>query len=199
MNRRPNTYIVGKHQYALYFWVKCFEKGIIGRNAILVHIDLHSDFIDPRVEITNLNSMSVLKSISQSKIRHHSFIVPAIDNGIIGEILFCCNEKQKNSYGKFDNLEYPNKVVENLCVRDFERKDIILDIDIDYFLRFQNDCIYLKPMADEEIYRHLDSISVLFEMASITTVATSPEIFVMQPDWRKAILSKVMRTLEYDC
>jgi hypothetical protein len=50
-------------------------------------------------------------------------------------------------------------------------------------------------MADEEICKHLDSISVLFEMASITTIATSPEIFVMQPDWRKAILSKVMRRL----
>lgn len=196
MKPNNNIHFVGYHQYALYFWFRYIEKAILRRNSLLIHIDLHSDFLDPRDDSPEIiSSKHVLEKISHHKIRHDSFIVPALNNGIVNEVIFCCNAKQNNDYGQFKNLEFPENVIKQLSSINTRCRDIILNVDIDYFLNFQSDRMKLFPMSDSEITKHMDFISCLSEKASITTIATSPEIFGEENDWRKTIFNKVLEKI----
>jgi len=197
MNQRDNTYLVGYHQYALYYWYKCVEIGLIGKESLLIHIDLHSDFINPLIQTGSINnSKDVLEAISSKMIKHDSFVIPALDNEIISNILFCCNSNQQNEYGDYENFHNPEAVIKKIILEKAFYKEIILDLDIDFFLDFQEDGISLLPMPEEKIIKILQSISILRKMAKITTIATSPEIFIFHSAWRKEIFNNVRKVLK---
>lgn len=197
MNQDNSTYLIGCHQYALYYWLKCIEQNRISRNATLIHIDLHSDYLKPRNENLTMNSSGdVLRHIASGHIRHDTFIIPALKNKIISNILFCCNVRQNNDFGVYRNFETPTNILNHVESNVEISNDLILNIDIDYFLEFQDSDISLRPMLQEKIVELLEIISTLKERASITTIATSPEIFVNKPEWRKDIFYTVLEILK---
>jgi len=179
----------------LFFWIKSVELGVIRENCLLVHIDLHSDFIHPTCNIAKRETpKEILDRIKKKEINHDSFICPAIQMGIINNVLFCCNSTQINEFGIFTNYEYPSAVLSHLK-NSPPKSDLILDVDIDYFLVFRENGHELRPMSDLDLIRHLSVISEIKKMASLTTIATSPEIFAIKPCWRKEIFRKVRQRL----
>ena len=187
-------YLFGYHQYALYFWAKSIEKKILRKNCILIHIDLHSDFMQPVYDSHSFESSRyILQKIKNKSINHDSFIIPAISMKIVSEVMFCCNRNQINEYGEFNNFEYPKAILTSL-ERQKIKQDIILDIDIDYFLTFKSNTD-LVPMDKKEMKEHLSYVRELNNISTLTTVATSPEIFATERNWKKMILNELLKYL----
>jgi hypothetical protein len=162
----------------------------------LIHVDLHSDYLSPRCNIDQSASPeSIHKLIQNKSIAYDEFIKPAIQFGIVKTVAFCCNPKQRNVYGNFNNYGSPIKIVEmlldhnnhqalhkaehNICNK-IRGRNLILDIDLDFFLDFIHDesdesvpCL-LKPKDEHTIIQEIRAINTLFDFASITTIATSP-------------------------
>jgi hypothetical protein len=109
------VYATRSHQYALYYWSRAFYEKIIKPNALLIHVDLHSDYLSPRCNIDQSASPeSIHKLIQNKSIAYDEFIKPAIQFGIVKTVAFCCNPKQRNVYGNFNNYGSPIKIVEML-------------------------------------------------------------------------------------
>ena len=105
-----NLYTFGSHQYALYFWLKCIEKGILRKYASLIHIDYHSDFSEPSETIDKkINSSSVKDLIRKNQIRNDDFIKTFLSLDIIENIKFCCKPEfdDKDKLRPFRNYETP--------------------------------------------------------------------------------------------
>lgn len=196
-NEESKVYVFGSHQYALYYWTKAVSENKLGLKALLIHIDLHSDYLDTASCIDNqisLDPEAVLKCIKNRAIHYDDFIIPALKMGIVGDIAFCCNPKQKgNQCNNFKNYESPIKIAEflsqynngkslseySLCKKILER-NCILDIDLDFFLdiKYNNtselDESVLKQ--DKTIIDEIKAINTLFDFASITTITTSHDL-----------------------
>ena len=192
------VFVFGPHQYSLYHWYKAYENKKISCNSLVVHIDLHSDFLDPRIKLeTRVTSEDIKRHIELGQINFDSFMKPALQIGLINEIVFCCStDLVHNEYGKFVNFESPVTIINLLNRYDKNKKlssletalckkmlkgRIIVDIDLDFFLEFEpcKDSIptSLIPKNETLIQNEVAAINYLFNYAAITTIATSPEIF----------------------
>lgn len=195
-NEENKVYVFGSHQYALYYWTKAVSENKLGLKALLIHIDLHSDYHDPASCIDNqisLDPEAVLKCIKNRAIHYDDFIIPALKMGIVGDIAFCCNPKQRdNQCDNFKNYESPTKIAESLsrynngkslseseyslCKKILEQ-NCILDIDLDFFLDFKcNSANELVLKQDKTILNEINAINTLFDFASITTITTSHDL-----------------------
>jgi len=174
-DEKHNVYTFGSHQYALYFWLKCIEQGIIRKYASLIHIDFHSDFIDPQSEINKkIDSSGIEDLITQRLICYDNFINIALSLSIIKNIKFCCKPK----CGEFNNVKpFKNYVSPIILLNDIRRdnslddSDMILDIDLDFFIDFKSDIIKLKER--DQIENEVEAINELFKFAKVTTICTS--------------------------
>ena len=101
------VFTFGPHQYALYFWYEAFENDIIDKNSLLIHIDFHGDFLECAYDAP-FTSKVIRKQLDSGKIRRDNYIKPALEDGLIDEIIFCCNPRHINQdYGKFKNYKSP--------------------------------------------------------------------------------------------
>lgn len=182
-------YAFGSHQYALYFWAKSMNEGRIPKNSTLVHIDFHSDFLNPDNRlITPTTPQQVDRLIRERVIRYDNFIKSAIKIGIVKDVVFCCKPKSGdfNDFGKFKNYVSPIKIVELL--RSYKEKAplpkaekllceqildgaLILDIDLDFFVDFNAETIRLKD--DALIIKEVSAINAIFQHSKTTTICTS--------------------------
>jgi len=172
-----NVYTFGSHQYALYFWLKCVEQGIIRKYASLIHIDFHSDFLSHRVKIDKgIDSLCIEDLIKKRMIHYDDFIKLALSLNIIQNIKFCCKPKwgEFNDVRPFKNYVSPTTLL-NSIRRDnmFSVSDIILDIDLDFFIDFKSEYIQLKE--EEQIKKEIAAINEIFKFSKIATVCTSHE------------------------
>lgn len=182
-----NIFTCGSHQYALYFWQKCAEQDIIRKPAYLIHIDFHADFLSPHSEIdVHISSSGIKDLINNRTIRFDNFIKIALSLGIVRNIDFCClphfshpfwtTAKSRIAHGfdvsPFKNYVSPIDLLKHVKGHDQSGVlDMILDIDLDFFVDFKSDIIRLKE--NSKIIEEIKAINELFKLAKITTVCTS--------------------------
>ena len=196
-DEKKQVFVFGPHQYALYYWYKAYENKKISCNSLVVHIDLHSDFLDPIIKLeTRVTSKDIKRHIVLGEITFDRYMKQVLQVGLINEIVFCCSTKQNNEYGNFPNFESPVSIAkllskfnknkelsssETVLCEKIRQKKIILNIDLDFFLDFEpcdeGTQTFSIPKDEELIKDEVDAINYLFRYASITTIATSPEIF----------------------
>jgi len=190
-DKAKNVYSFGSHQYALYYWAKAIAGKSLNKNALLIHIDLHSDFISPKVDIHDQIPPELIQNLIKNRsIAYDEFIVASIKMGIVDNVAFCCNPKQVGEFGEFINYESPLSIIElfsryknkeallnseyYLC-KEVEKKNFILDIDLDFFMDFKsNENEELELKHENTIINEIRAINTLYEFANITTISTSP-------------------------
>jgi len=185
-----NVYTFGSHQYALYFWLKCLEQGLLRKHASLIHIDFHSDFLNPLSSINKeIDSLNVESLINRRQIHNDNFIKIALSLGLIKDIKFCC----KPEWGEFNNVKPFQNFLSPIIILDALKKhvrlndaDIILDIDLDFFIDFKSETIKLKERS--QIENEIRAINELFKYAKVTTICTSQDW-----SWRKEQREKVQK------
>ena len=70
---KNNLYVFGPHQYALYYWQKAAIEGNIKGPSLLIHIDLHSDFMESDIEEDGeLTPKAILNHIKCEKITNQN-------------------------------------------------------------------------------------------------------------------------------
>lgn len=185
-----SIYVFGSHQYALYYWTKAILEKKLNLKAQLVHIDHHADFLTPSYSYNTLVSPEeIADCIKDRKIHYDSFIVPALTIGIIQDVTFCCYPNRHNEIENFINYERPIAIInklnkylkgqllsieEKLLYSNIVSRNLILDIDSDYFLTADKKD-YLIPKRASVIIKEIKAINRLHEFASVTT-ATSLNI-----------------------
>lgn len=188
-NETQGIYAFGSHQYALYFWAKAVHEGRIPWGSTLLHIDFHTDFLAPSKQLSNTITPDEIDSLIRSReIRYDNFIKAALNIGIIKDVLFCCKQRsgEFNDCGEFTIFISPLRIVEllqkygegNLLAQSDEslcklilRDNIILDVDLDFFVDFTDGPIVLKD--DALIIQETQAINDIFQHSKIMTICTS--------------------------
>ena len=155
------TYIIEEHHEAFLVWNLAKEHGIIPpKGNVLLHIDEHSDLGTPRCKrsILDLKTLEDIKSFTYTNLKIGNFIVPTVYQGLIDSIYWIKQKhreiKSYQRYVRSVNTEGKKFVVmqtlpeginlTNDDVRVFQvykqeianldcPKEVILDIDLDYF------------------------------------------------------------------
>lgn len=191
-NDKNNIYVFGSHQYALYYWTRALREKKISPKSQLIHIDYHPDILTPVIDIdTTVSPEDIRQLIENGKIHHDSFIKPAISMGIIDNVTFCCYPAPHQSVGDFKNYISPINLVDELnkylndeanntedkLFSNISYDSIILDIDLDFFFEPKGLDDVLRPKSKKDIKKEVHAINRLFSYATITTIATSPEMY----------------------
>ena len=153
-----NMVVFDNHNHALYFWTDAVRQWIIQPGFELIHIDEHSDLWN------NDNHLVLKKAITNPEyaweFTNHScnvgnYILPAIESGLVGNIIRIENEYQIDAY--MDYIPSENSV---------------LNLDLDIFAP------ELDHIPEE---KKIKIIKNLLERVQYVTIATSP-YFIEQ--WR---------------
>lgn len=145
-------FLFDNHNHAYAFWYLARDRGLIGDNNTLIHIDEHADTRD--------NDKHLLKPASYDleQVFHFThyvlnvgdYIVPAQEEGIIWDIIQIRNETNLQDYLNGNFVLW---------------KNIILNLDLDFF---QPDLDFIDYDMKKKVV--LDAAM----KANIITVATSP-------------------------
>ncbi|PID87498.1 hypothetical protein CSB07_00835 [Candidatus Gracilibacteria bacterium] len=134
-------FLFDNHNHAYYFWYLARDIGLISDNNTLFHVDEHSDMRDPQKYLLKPDSQDMEKVFNYTnyEINVGNYIIPAIKEGIISNVIQIRNETNLNSYiDNFYNKEYKNNIILNLDLDFFQpdldfipyklKKKVILDI-----------------------------------------------------------------------
>ena len=145
-------YLFDNHNHAYYFWYLARKDKIIWDNNILVHIDEHADTRTPEKKMWKSYSIDLQKVFEYTNFELNvgNYILPAIKEGLIKEVIQIRNEINLNDY-------FNNKF--NLFW------DIILNLDLDFF---QPDLEFIDYNLKKKV------ILDFANKAKIITVARSP-------------------------
>ncbi|EKE25751.1 MAG: hypothetical protein ACD_5C00045G0003 [uncultured bacterium] len=182
------VFIIGSHQLALYYWSIGVQEKTLQKNAILIHIDFHSDFLNHRVSGISDNPNEILEQVRRRKIKNDTFIKYAISVNIVNQVIFCC----KPQNGEINNVDpYVNYISPVLLVGKVLKKDLtfpenlILDIDLDFFVDFE--CETMKLKDESQIIEEIEAINVLFQYAKVTTISTSHDWMTWDDEQREFV------------
>jgi hypothetical protein len=143
--------IFDNHNHALYFWIDAVRKWIIEPGFTLIHIDEHSDLW------ANPNKLDLSKALLDKEYAWEfanlscnvgNYIIPAIDSGLIGQMIRIENESEIDTYME---LRTPRNTVLNL------------DLDI-----FAPELDFIPEAKKLHIIRNL------IQQVDYVTIATSP-------------------------
>ncbi len=150
-------YIFDNHNHAYYFWYLSREEWIIGDNNILYHIDEHADTRDSWEYLLKPESYDLKKvfDFTNYVLNVWNYIVPALKEWIISEVVQIRNEMNLNGYLSQFNVLSKEEVIWN----------IILNLDIDFF---QPELDYI----DFELKKKV--ILDIAKKAKLITISTSP-------------------------
>lgn len=165
----PNTIVFDNHNHALYFWIEAIRNGILEPKFELIHIDEHSDLWNNdhlleydeamRNEAYTWNFVNILCNV-------WNYILPAIESGIVGNIIRIENEYQIDEYMQY---RAPSNSVLNL------------DLDI-----FSDELDHIPENKKIQIIKNLIS------QVKYVTIATSP-YFIDQ--WKAIkMLQKILKS-----
>ena len=146
-----NIYLFDNHNHAYFFWhLESLKQK--KNNYTLIHIDEHSDMRDPQIYLEKRDLSDIKKIFEYTNYKYNvgNYIIPAVHDWLVNKDII----QIRDSY----NLE-------KYFTLDLNGKDIILNLDLDFF----------QPELDFIDY-NLKKKAVLdaAEKASIITVASSP-------------------------
>ncbi|MDD3145430.1 MAG: UPF0489 family protein [Candidatus Gracilibacteria bacterium] len=175
------------HNHAFYFWYEARERGIIGDNNLLIHIDEHADTRDNDKHLLKPDSLDLEKvfSFTNEVINVGDYIIPALEEGLISEIIQIRNTKNLEDYiekyydksvlefNLFHSETQPIKdwdsnslhSINKISKTDFRYNNIILNLDLDFF---QKELDFIDYELKKKVIRDA------FEKADFITVSTSP-------------------------
>lgn len=151
-------YLFDNHNHAYYFWYLARSQGIIQDGATLYHIDEHSDMRDPEEYLLKPDSLDMQKVYEYTNyvLNVGNYIIPAQQEGLIGEIVQIRNEENLLNY------RLPSSP---LLTQEGEWKGVVLNLDLDFF----------EPALDFIDYDLKKQVVLdIAKKADIITVATSP-------------------------
>lgn len=140
------------HNHAYYFWYEARNKGIIGDNNLLFHIDEHSDMKDDKEYLLKEKSFSMREvfDFTNNTLNVWNYIVPALKEWILSDVIQIRNQTNLDDY-----INWKFKV----------DKDIILNLDLDFF----------SPWLDYINYNLKKKVILdLALKAKVITISTSP-------------------------
>lgn len=140
------------HNHAFYFWYEARSRWIIGDNNTLIHIDEHADTRDNNKIILKPDSFDLEKvfSFTNEVLNVGDYIIPAQKEWLIWDII---------------QIRNTNNLEEYVSKSNFSSKNIILNLDLDFF---QKDLDFIDYDLKKKVI--LDAV----ENASFITVCTSP-------------------------
>lgn len=145
------------HNHAYYYWMEARDKWIIWDSNTLYHIDQHADTRDNWKYLLKPDSLDLnkVKDYTNNVLNVWNYIVPALEEGIISEIIQIRSE--------YDLQEY-------IDTKHSISNNIILNLDLDFFAPELN---YIPFELKKKVV--LD----IAKKAKVITIATSP-FFVEQ-------------------
>jgi hypothetical protein len=81
----PPVYVVDDHRVAYYSWHEARDMGYIERGATLIHIDKHSDAMEPFRGWVKGSDLKVHADYALNRLTALTFIVPAVAQGLIAQ------------------------------------------------------------------------------------------------------------------
>lgn len=145
-----NIYLFDNHNHAFYFWYLSRNEWIIWNENILYHVDEHSDMRKPEKFILKDEAKDISKVFEYTNFELNvgNYIIPAIEEWILKEVIQVRNKQNLEDYDFFKN-----------------QKDIILNLDLDFF----------EPNLDYIDYQLKKKVILdIAKKAKVITVATSP-------------------------
>ncbi len=139
--------IFDNHNHALYFWYEALANGIIQENALLIHIDEHSDLWENENIIIGRDLESMWKFTNFS-CNVGNYIKPAIKDGLVWNMIRIENEHELSQ-----------------CMDYRVPKNSILNLDLDFFA---------PEMDFIEEWKKLQCIRNILPHVRLITIATSP-------------------------
>lgn len=167
-NNTVPIYIFDNHNHSFAFWHYEKKSGQIDNNALLIHIDQHKDMRIPESFLTQEEAKDTEKVFryTNTVLNVGNFIPAAQKTSLVSDIVFIDSEYS----------------LENFQCSLLQNKDVILDIDLDFFAP------ELDYIGND---KKLDLIQKLLPLASVITIATSP-FFIEQDlalEWLRKIFS----------
>lgn len=140
------------HNHAFYFWYEARSRWIIGDNNTLIHIDEHADTRDNNKIILKPDSLDLEKvfTFTNEVLNVGDYIIPAQKEWLIWDII---------------QIRNTNNLEEYISKSKFSSKNIILNLDLDFF---QKELDFIDYDLKKKVI--LDAV----EKASFITVCTSP-------------------------
>jgi len=190
-------YLFDRHRISFLCWLKAFKEELIQKDNLLITLDNHCDLF---VEDADKTHMELAKSMNISKVRDNikdnnrqDFIIMGMETGIIGDAVIISPiinmhefpkgipSEYKDSHGNTHKAFYYKNVEE--FENDFILKDknVILDIDFDYFQTHIIDSSlpsekwkYSKRLTKEErkaIFKPKSKLNEIYHKSRIITLA----------------------------
>jgi UPF0489 domain len=147
----PPITIFDNHNHALYYWIDAMKRSIIQPGCELIHIDEHSDLWANEYKL-DLQKALVDEmygwNFANLSCNVGNYILPAIESGLIGNMIRIENEYQIDSY-----MDY------------IPAENSILNLDLDIF----------APELDHiDEVKKIKIIKNLLKRVKYITIATSP-------------------------
>ncbi|AIW84334.1 hypothetical protein bwei_1687 [Bacillus mycoides] len=198
-----NIFVSCEHNWAFAAWELHKRAGNLKPNATLIHVDAHLDDVWDGLTVEGLqdikNPEDVFNVTKNMKI--DNFIWPAVGTGTIDKVIYVSQQNYGDEPFNFEswNLDFPDlKPVKEILddgkyiglrywnIEEFVdgkdsdevkiltgNKDLILDLDLDYFNGSEREIRSDNLMDEQKIIDNLTTLRDLYPW-SLITVALSP-------------------------
>lgn len=148
--------IADNHNHVFYFWYEARKNGYIGNGARLIHIDQHKDMREPATSLTREDSADLQKvfDYTNTVLNVGDYIIPAMENGLISELISVTSEKELTTEGG----------------KSIIRQPVIVNIDLDFW---SPEMDYIDVTLKNKFTK------ARMKEADLITIATSP-FFIAQ-------------------
>ncbi|MGG5736689.1 UPF0489 family protein [Bacillus cereus group sp. IBL03679] len=198
-----NIFISCNHNWAFAAWELYKLQKKIKPNATLIHVDAHLDDMWDGLKVKGLHNIKKPEDVYNvaGNLQIENFIWPAVGTGTIDKVIYVSQQnygdepfdfkgwdfsepelkpvKDILDSKKYIGLRYWN-IEEFLSNNDADKirtlvggKDLILDLDLDYFNENENNIIQDNLMDEQKIINNLTTLRDLYPW-SLITVALSP-------------------------
>ncbi|WBL15225.1 UPF0489 family protein [Sutcliffiella sp. NC1] len=171
-------FISRDHNWAFSAWEIGRLRNYIKPGATVVHIDSHLDYLDPEINIEEIESVKDAIIIGR-KLGIAEFIIPAQKTGTVGNVYIISNDNVSINDTRVERaytLNHYEHIYRRKWFDDTEGKSVILDLDLDFFnYNYQDmDCnpvLLPEPLLRQQL-NHMKKYMWEWDMI---TVALSPE------------------------